>query len=394
MNGSTFSITCPSCNVSKEFTYEQLPPNAVWVTCHKCGHRFTFTPHLEVVPDSTLGTIGLIGQLSASIENSPRRNARCCLIEWSEQGIIAPNSNHYAATVAGVLPDLADWKNIADRFCLLLGTAFVTSGIIFFITYKWQALNRFAKIGLVELLIVSLMLLIWRLGLERSVGKAILFTTALLIGALLVLIGQIYQTGADTFELFIAWGVAILPWVIIGRFALLWIFWLTLTNLAMIYYFKSAGILFGQTFSLDKLLWLLFFLNTLALIIWEFMISAGVDWLQEWWATRLLAAASGICSSMLAINSISELQQTTVAGILCWVVWLGAIYAVYRHQIRDIYVLAGGLLSIIVVTAFFLSKHLQDQGPLTLLYIGIATISLLAIGVYGLKIVTRDEETE
>ena len=42
---------------------------------------------------------------------------------------------------------------------------------------------------------------------------------SLLTGALLALSGQVYQTGADTFELFAWWAVLILPWVLVSRFS-------------------------------------------------------------------------------------------------------------------------------------------------------------------------------
>ena len=47
-------------------------------------------------------------------------------------------------------------------------------------------------------------------------GKAALLAASLFVGALLALIGQIYQTGADTFEMFAAWAALILPWVLVG----------------------------------------------------------------------------------------------------------------------------------------------------------------------------------
>ncbi|MET0204922.1 MAG: DUF2157 domain-containing protein [Casimicrobiaceae bacterium] len=56
-------------------------------------------------------------------------------------------------------------------------------------------------------------LAVWR-GLDTLPGKAAL-VAALLAGALLALVGQVYQTGADTFELFAAWAVAIV--VLVAR---------------------------------------------------------------------------------------------------------------------------------------------------------------------------------
>ncbi|MET0346849.1 MAG: DUF2157 domain-containing protein [Casimicrobiaceae bacterium] len=59
-------------------------------------------------------------------------------------------------------------------------------------------------------------LAVWR-GLDTLPGKAALVVAALLVGALLALVGQVYQTGADRFELFAAWAVAIVAWVLVAR---------------------------------------------------------------------------------------------------------------------------------------------------------------------------------
>ena len=77
----------------------------------------------------------------------------------------------------------------------------------------------------------------WRLGPERATGKAALLVAAILLGVLLALFGQTYQTGADTWELFATWAALITPWVIVGRFAGLWMLWLALLNVAIVLYF-------------------------------------------------------------------------------------------------------------------------------------------------------------
>ena len=69
-------------------------------------------------------------------------------------------------------------------------------------------------------------------------GKAVLLLLGLLTGALLALTGQVYQTGADTYELFGWWAVLILPWVLVGRFSPLWLVWLALLNLTVHFYFS------------------------------------------------------------------------------------------------------------------------------------------------------------
>ena len=84
----------------------------------------------------------------------------------------------------------------------------IAAAAVYFVAANWQALGRYAKFALVE-------------GAARrrrsrscagaastrSPGRAALFVAALLTGVLLALVGQVYQTGADTFELFAAWAL-------------------------------------------------------------------------------------------------------------------------------------------------------------------------------------------
>lgn len=47
-------------------------------------------------------------------------------------------------------------------------------GVLFFFAYNWKELDRFARFGLIEALLVVTLFLVWRLGLERLSGKGAL----------------------------------------------------------------------------------------------------------------------------------------------------------------------------------------------------------------------------
>ena len=149
------------------------------------------------------------------------RTRRQILIDWIERDNIAPQNVQRALVIAGVFPSGAGWRHFFDQLLLWLGALMLAAGVIFFFAYNWNDLGRFARFGLVEALIVAALIVIWRVGLQGIAGKVTLLAVSLFIGALLALIGQTYQTGADTFELFVAWAVLILPWAVVGRFAAL-----------------------------------------------------------------------------------------------------------------------------------------------------------------------------
>jgi uncharacterized membrane protein len=316
---------------------------------------------------------------------------RSHILDWSEQGLVPSERLRDAFELAGVMPGESDWRHFIDRMLLFIGVLLLGAGVIFFFAFNWQDLGRYAKFALVETPLLIALAFIWRLGVDSMAGKAALLLASLLTGALLALVGQTYQTGADTYELFTAWAVAILPWVLVARFSALWIVWILLVNLALAFYFLTFGILWGILFAPEKMLWLLFAWNTLALAVWEVLARRGVQWLRERWALRLLATAGGGLITALGLEDVLDWRNASHWGLPLWCVWVAAAYAVYRHRIKDVYVLAGGVLSVIVITTSTLIKAMQMRDAGTLLFLGIFVIGMSAAGGYWLKQVAAEE---
>lgn len=313
------------------------------------------------------------------------------ILEWAAAGRVPAASLRLALQAGGVLPDRERWRVFLDRLLLWLGAVMLAASAIFFLAYNWHDLGRYAKFALAEgLILAALAVLAWR-GLERIAGKAALIAAALFAGALLALIGQTYQTGADTFELFAAWAVAILPWALVARFPALWVLWLALANLAVVLYFQAFHGLFGILFGTQRQLWLLFGLNSLALAAWEGLACAGVAWLRERWAVRLLAMASGTCMTVLAVIDIFSKDEFGWGGP-GWLLWLAAAYAVYRRRLKDVFVLAGGVLSAVVVVAALLGRLMADTraDAGAFLLIGLVVIGMSAAGGVWLKKVANE----
>jgi uncharacterized membrane protein len=321
------------------------------------------------------------------------RHARSDILDWTEQGRIAPEKLREALEAGGTLPGASDWRRFLDRLLLWMGVVMLASSVIFFFAFNWQEMGRLAKVGLAQLALLAALGFVWRLGLEGVAGKVALFGAALLVGALFALIGQIYQTGADPWELFAAWAGAILPWVLLARLPALWLAWLVLLNLALSLYYHTFGLMFGMLFAPEKLLWMLFGLNTVALLAWE-LTAGGPESTHERWSVRLLATASGTLATMLALSHIFGGSRGAEWGLPAWLVWLGAAYLCYRHWLRDVYVLAGGVLSAIVVLTSLMAKQMKFNDAGALLFIGLVVIGLSAAGGYWLKTVANEGDGE
>lgn len=305
------------------------------------------------------------------------------VLDWLDAGRIAPGRAGEALRIAGLVPSPAEWGSFLAAFLLWLGTVALAAAMIFFFAFNWDDLGRFAKFGLVEAAIAAGLLASWWLDLDGLAGKALLVMLSLLTGALLALAGQTYQTGADSWQLFAWWALLILPWVAVGRFAPLWLIWLALLDLAAFFLFRSWP-------SPEALLWTLLGLNGAALIAWEFGHASGLSWLREEWTPRLVAVGAGTAATLLALWAIIEGGAMRAPAALAWLICLAALYFWYRRFRPDLFMLAGGVLSLIVTFTVLLSKFLLDAGSGALLIIALAVIGMAGAGGWWLKRVARE----
>lgn len=313
------------------------------------------------------------------------RRSRDDVFEGLDSGRVVAGREGEVLRVAGMLPTPAEWRGFLGQLTLWLGTIALAAAVIFFFAFNWDDLGRFAKFGLVEGAIVAALIAAWRVDLDGSVGKAVLLLLAVLTGALLALTGQIYQTGADTYELFAWWAVLILPWVLAGRFSPLWLFWLALLNLATFFYCTLS-------WDEEQVLWGLFALNSVALVAWEAAHRAGIAWLQDDWPPRLAAVAGGVMATALAIWAIVDSDPARGVGAIGYAVWLASLYGWYRHVRPDLFMLAGGVLSLVVAITVFLGEHLLDNDSAGgFLFVGLVVIGMSAGGAIWLKSVAREQ---
>jgi uncharacterized membrane protein len=284
------------------------------------------------------------------------------IITLIEQDAIPVDRIGDALQVAGVAPDNKAWRTFIDHLLLWLGGLALAFAVLFFIAYNWDGIGRFAKFSMVEVCIILAVAAYWKLDDHKVAGKVSLLVATILLGVLLALYGQTYQTGADPWQLFFNWALLMLPWAIIGRFPAIWMVWIVLINLTIALYhpvFRGAfGFVFGSG-SDSGLMWSIFIVNTAALIVWEYLARTW-QWLSERWAVRMLAVASGVPMTWLVLSSIFTYDNLNGFSGLVWAIWLGMLYFVYRVKKPDLFMLAGTCLSGIVVVISFVAKHVLD----------------------------------
>jgi uncharacterized membrane protein len=230
-------------------------------------------------------------------------------------------------------PDPRAWGAFLSRALALLGAGLVLSGVVCFVAYNWDRVGRFGKFALIELAIVGATLVAWR-KLPRITGQVALLGAAVLVGPLLGVFGQTYQTGADPYGLFLTWLLVILPWVIVSRFTALWVIALVLLDTSIVLYWTQVvGVRDARS-----ALYLPIVVATIhfaAIAAWEWQYRRAQPWLAERWAPRLVAVFGFFGLWLPAVIFAVADAEAGLAGALGFA-GLAAAIAVTLHYYRRV----------------------------------------------------------
>lgn len=306
------------------------------------------------------------------------------LVAWRRDGALDASSFAQAQQWLGPVPDVVQWRRFLDHVALWLGVVLLAAGAICFIAANWEELGKFARLyGMQAVLVGAVITAAW-LGIARVAGQAALFLATVLLGGLLALVGQTYQTGADTWELFALWAALALPWALAGRNALLWLLWAAVLNVAVALWLGlhprswfgdwDTGVLLGV-------------LDLALLAAWEVAPSRWPEFHGRS-GPRMLAAAA-LCG--LTVNSLADVfegaRHELGAATGVWLLAVLALGHVYLRRRVDLAILAMLALSVIMVSTCWIGRVLLD-GPgepigawliLALLVIAQAAVAAIAL---------------
>ncbi|MDC0671607.1 DUF2157 domain-containing protein [Nannocystis radixulma] len=138
-------------------------------------------------------------------------------------GVLGPAALERALELTGRRPTAASWYRFARFQLIILGTVLAVAGAIFFIAANWDVFSPQARMGLAAAAMAAATLAGGWIGLDKLSGRAAALAGGLLFGPLMALVGQVYQTGADAYELFLAWSLVLAGYALAIRFAGAWI---------------------------------------------------------------------------------------------------------------------------------------------------------------------------
>lgn len=206
-----------------------------------------------------------------------------------------------------------EWNRFLSIFLLAAGIGFAVSGIIFFFAYNWDELPKFAKLGIVEVLLVSSVLLAVFTRWNMLVKKLLLTGATFLIGTLFAVFGQIYQTGADAYDLFLGWTLFTILWAVAIRFAPLWLTFIGL--LCTTIWLYNIQIATRGSWEMVLLANAVTWICASATAITEWMNIKGSLDKQNRWFVSLLSLATIVHASYLMMATIADANFLTMATI-------------------------------------------------------------------------------
>ncbi len=255
-----------------------------------------------------------------------------------------------------LVPVHTAWWWGVDRLLLALGSAHLLAGILFFFAYNWADMPPMVKFSILQVaILVCLGIGIYK-GYQNLVSKISLLSAALILGVLLAFYGQVYQTGADSYELFRAWSVLILPWVVLLRFKSLWILWLVIANLGLVLFFDQAGY---QLIKHDDMFVpiILTAFNAAVLVVGELWQKGDLPQIP---VLTALLIFSDIPLFAWIVDNLSSPTTAQMVALPIWLVIHGLLFAFFRYRRPDFNAFALTVLSMACMVCSLLVRFTAE----------------------------------
>lgn len=255
-----------------------------------------------------------------------------------------------------------DWKRFLDLFLLVLGIGFVVSGIIFFFAFNWADLNKFIKIGIILLLLTATVLCALLLKINEVYKNTLMTAASMLVGVLFAIFGQIYQTGANAYDFFLAWTIFITIWVIATHFYPLFLLHILLINTTIILFNNQVQ----NSFDAISLYTLLFFINGSALTALLVINNYRKIEIPLWFRNTLTLMVTSIATIGLCYLIF---DSTLLKGLLLifGTVSFYSYCIYYALQTKSTFFIGTIAFSILIISNCLLIKIFDDESVLIII---------------------------
>lgn len=288
-------------------------------------------------------------------------SARSSVFEALARGWLGPEDADRALEHVGGVVKGVQWRRLGLAFLLAAGLLALACGVTFFIAWNWADLNRFAKLGLVVGAMVAA-LAASGIARPRSVLRtALVPALLLLLGVLLGLAGQIYQSGADRWELFATWALVALPMVVHMRTFYGWLPWLAIANTAITLWAgtRALGLVFLWTDQL-AVYWVLGAANIACGVLAAYGVLRCESPAYTLALKRIALVVAGGCATAIVLAAIFGDNEYAAASISAWIAFMAVLWYRYRRVAVDLPLLAGMALSVCIVVVSVIIRALAE----------------------------------
>jgi uncharacterized membrane protein len=298
-------------------------------------------------------------------------------------GALAEPAHARAVELLHATPGAAEWRAFLGRALALLGAGLLLAGVVCAVAYNWSRIGRFGKFALLEAAIVAAAVLGWR-TLPRLAGQLGLLAASVLVGPLLAVYGQAYQTGADPYGLFLTWCAVIVPWTVAARLSALWLLAVVLLDVALELFWQDV-VAPRDTAGAVALPLLVAALHAAAIAGWEWQRRRPEPWLHGAWAPHALAA-TGYLALLVAAGSALvgewEAGAAGAAGVAALAAAIGTSFHYHRRVRPDRLMLTLGGASALIWLAFVAGRIVF--GVLDLRVSGLFVMALVVLAELAL----------
>ncbi len=270
---------------------------------------------------------------------------------WSAAGVEA------AFKEQNVYADKKDWKLFLNIFLTGLGASFMIAGIVFFFAFNWDHLHKFAKLGIIQLLMVCLAVWILLFKPGELVRNIVLTVMSCLTGVLFAVFGQIYQTGANAYDFFLGWTLFIALWALISDFPPLWLIFLVLVHMTLYLYTEQVS----DRWNYAGLINIQVVIDLLVLLMVEWLFKERLREVKTGWFVYftglyvIVILTSAIIYGIYSRIHMTEWMISIGLGILTYT---AGVFHGYRTQ--NVFYLSAVGFSLIVILTALLIKPFED----------------------------------
>ncbi|MCU4422362.1 DUF2157 domain-containing protein [Acinetobacter lwoffii] len=234
------------------------------------------------------------------------------------------------------------------RYLKILGLALITVSLLYLMAANWWMLPDPVQLAIPMLILLCSATASIYFDQQEWVRQSLDTVSGLMLGLSLAMIGQIYQTGADSYQLFLLWALLLLPWLYrpnIGIFALFCV----VSQLVLYFYFK-------QSFWLVRAETL--YLLSLNLLTGLSMIYA----LRYYPVLRYLFIAVVVLISVVSMFRFVDSDSIWyLASVLVLPILFSAYFYTRKQQLETSLLIAGLALSFSILIFDLTEQYLQDS---------------------------------